>query len=190
MASEETDQSLNCSTSTNQRAEWFLSTSHWQDFIPLNIQEEELSPTNQDSELSLSLVSSDPFSNQSIVTSSDSHVIVRSESPRMELCIYEEIQHKASKSSAEDDGSVVGGGKAQFLNYSNQNADSHLSLNQIACVDVGSGEGVEAGKEAGSDIIISAKATQPTYSRWSKSSVTNHTDSFLKPRVTVVSTSL
>ncbi|XP_076842944.1 pleckstrin homology domain-containing family A member 4 isoform X2 [Brachyhypopomus gauderio] len=35
-----------CSASTSQRAEWFLSTSQWQEFIPLNIKDEELSPAD------------------------------------------------------------------------------------------------------------------------------------------------
>ncbi|MCJ8729090.1 hypothetical protein PDJAM_G00011950 [Pangasius djambal] len=227
MVSEETDQSVNCSTSTNQRAEWFLSTNHWQEYIPLNIQEEELSPTNQhsdtstnqESELSAnqthfrgklntttSLVTmetldqntptpSDPLSHQPIGTSSDSHMVSHSDHSGQELCIYEEVQYRAPKSPIEGNGSEVGGAEAQQSNLStNHNADSQLSVNQQASLEVGGGESEatreEAAKETGSDIIIVAKTRQPIYNCWSKNSVTNPSDSFLKPRVTVVSTSL
>ncbi|KAB5587259.1 hypothetical protein PHYPO_G00011140 [Pangasianodon hypophthalmus] len=224
MMAEETDQSVKCSTSTDQRAEWFLSTSHWQEFIPLNIQEEELSPTNQhsdtstnqESELSAnqtqfggklntttSLITmetldqntpmpSDPLSHQPIGTSSESHMMSHSDHSGQELCIYEEIQYKAPKSPIEGNGSEVGGAKAQQSIFStNHNADSQLSVNQHASLEVESeATRKEVARETGSDIIISAKTRQPIYSCWSKNSVTNPSDSFLKPRVTVVSTSL
>lgn len=231
MVSEETDQSMNCSTSTNQRAEWFLSTNHWQEFIPLNIQEEELSPTNQqsdtstnqDSELSttqthfrgkLNMTTSlatetldqntpNPsaqLTHQPIGTSSDSHMIFHSDHSGKELCIYEEIQYNSPKSAIEDNGSEVGGAEAQQSNLStSHNADCssnhNLSVHEHALLEVRGGENVgtreeEEAKETGSDMITSAKTRPPIYSCWSKSSVTSPSESFLKPRVTVVSTSL
>ncbi|XP_053540854.1 uncharacterized protein si:ch211-234p6.5 isoform X1 [Ictalurus punctatus] len=204
MVSEETDQSVNCSTSTNRRAEWFLSTNHWQGFIPLNIEEEELSPTNQRSDTSTNQVS-ELSTNQTHVRGklnmTTSLVPMEtldqnnSDHTGRELCIYEEIQYKAPESAIEENDSVVGGAKAHQSNLStNHSDDSHLSVNQHASLEVGGRESratrEEVAKEAGSDIIISAKTKQPIYSCWNKNSVTNPSDSFLKPRVTVVSTSL
>ncbi|KAK3571331.1 hypothetical protein QTP86_007566 [Hemibagrus guttatus] len=185
LASEETDERVNCSSLTSQRAEWFLSTNHWQEFIPLNIEEEELSPstqnsdtsTNQDSEHSTnqthlggklntttSLVAmetldkntpkpSDTLPHQPVGTSPE----LQSDRSGLELCIYEEIQHKAPESATEDNGSVVGGVNIQQTHLStNHNASSSLSANQHVSLDVGGGENRtmegEAAKETGSDI--------------------------------------
>ncbi|KAF4087637.1 hypothetical protein AMELA_G00072950 [Ameiurus melas] len=204
MVSEETDQSVNCSTSTNRRAEWFLSTNHWQEFIPLNIQEEELSPTNQHSDTSTNQVSElstnqTHFRGKLNMTTSlvpmETLDQNNSDHTGRELCIYEEIQYKPPESAIEENESVVGGASTHQSNLStNHNDDSHLSVNQHALLEVGGRENrttrEEVEKDAGSDIIISAKSKQPIYSCWNKNSVTNPSDSFLKPRVTVVSTSL
>ncbi|GAA6065835.1 pleckstrin homology domain-containing family A member 5 [Tachysurus ichikawai] len=209
IASEDTDQSVNCSTSTNQRAEWFLSTNHWQEFIPLNIKEEELSPskqnsdtsTNQDSEQSTNqthlrgksnmttsfitmetLNKNTPKSSgivfqQAIGTSSDSHMVSRSDHSGKELCIDEEIQYKAAQSATENNGGIVDGAKAQR---------SNLSINP----NENGAPTEKAVKETGSDVTIGGKTTEAVYGCWSKNSETDHNDSFHKPRVTVVSTSL
>lgn len=231
MASEETDQNVSCSFSTNQRAEWFLSTSHWQEFIPLNIQEEQTNQnsdsstnqysdtkTNQKFELSTNLTCfrrpvttslaametvryqntpkpSDSLTCQPIKTASaDNHMIFHSDHSGRELCIYEEIEYTTPKPATEDDRSLVDGAKAQDSNLStNSNLDSHLFVNQHASLKVGRENGAiieEEEKETGTDIITSDIITQPIYSSWSKNSVNSPSESFLKPRVTVVSTSL
>ncbi|XP_027009966.2 pleckstrin homology domain-containing family A member 5 [Tachysurus fulvidraco] len=217
IASEDTDQSVNCSTSTNQRAEWFLSTNHWQEFIPLNIQEEELSPTNQDSDTSTnqdsdtstnqdseqstnqthlrgksnmttSLITMDTLNkntpkssgivfHQATGTSSDSHMVSRSDHSGRELCIDEEIQYKPAQSATDNNGGIVDGAKAQR---------SNLSINP----NENGAPTEKAVKETGSDVTIGGKTTEVVYGCWSKNSETNHNDSFHKPRVTVVSTSL
>ncbi|XP_046703260.1 pleckstrin homology domain-containing family A member 7 isoform X3 [Silurus meridionalis] len=226
---EVTNQRVTHSSTTNQRAEWFLSTSHWQEFIPLNIQEEELLPTNQQSETSTDQHSdtaanqhselprnpdhfrgemtttplpdqnvpnpSDPPSQQPIGTNADSHMMFHSDHSGRELCIYEEIQYNAPNSTLQDDGSVVGGAKVQQSNlFTNHNSDTRLSANQPTALEFGGrmleATEEEAIKETGSDVMTSAKTTKPVYSCWGKNSKTNHSDSFLKPRVTVVSTSL
>lgn len=224
---EETDPSVQRSTFTNQRAAWFLSTNHWQEFLPLNIQEEELltanqdsdPSTNQDSQLSAvqthfseklnmttSLVSMetadqntnplDASCHQPIESASDSHMVLYSDHSEKELCIYEEIQDKAPDSAAEDDGRVVGGANnSHQSNFStNYNADSYLSVSQHVLGDVSEVENgattKRAAGETGSDITTSGNTTQPVYSRRTKNSVTNPQDSFLKPRLMVLSTSL
>lgn len=232
VASEETDQNVSCSLSTSQRAEWFLSTSHWQEFIPLNIQEEELSPsnqhsdtstnmdsdtsTNQESELSTNLTCvrrpvnmtaslavmetvnekpSDPLTHQAIRNSADSHMIFQSDHSGTELCIFEDIEYIAPKPAPQDYRSLVGRAKAQQANLStNRNLDSHLSVNHHASLVPRDGQNGaitdKTEKETGSNIITSDKIRQPIYSSWRKNSVTNPSESFFKPRVTVVSTSL
>ncbi|TSO57267.1 hypothetical protein Baya_10405 [Bagarius yarrelli] len=200
MVSEETNQNVN--SSTNQRAEWFLSTSHWQDFIPLNIQEEELLSTNQNSDTAVNQERnqttcvametfnqnspSDAVLHQPIETSPDSHMTLNSEHSERKLCIYEEIPCKASKSAKEEeDGSAVGGVKGHHLNLS-------TSQNVTASSDFGeNGENTatteETEEETGSD-IIRGKTAQNLYNCLSNNSGTS--DSLHTPRVTVINTSL
>ncbi|XP_058248042.1 uncharacterized protein si:ch211-234p6.5 isoform X2 [Hemibagrus wyckioides] len=221
IASEETDERVNCSSLTSQKAEWFLSTNHWQEFIPLNIQEEELSPstqnsdtsTNQNSEQSTNqthlggnlnmttlLVAmetlnkttpklSAALSHQPTGTSPDNHKELQSDRSGPELCVYEEILHKAPESATEDNGSVIGEANVQQTHLStNHNSSPPLSANQHAPLDFGGGGNGTTEEEVAQE--ISGNSTQQMYGCWSKNSVTSPSDSFNKPRVTVLRTSL
>ncbi|KAL7886952.1 hypothetical protein AOLI_G00046730 [Acnodon oligacanthus] len=227
----------NCSASTNQRTEWFLSTSQWQEFIPINIQDEEQplsTEANQHSDQSANRTCSednssvpegelhknggrshsaqseipnqnptedyrstvlnqlsDSSSIQPTVTPSANHMPCLSDQSGLELRIYEEIQFEENgpKSPKEDCENAVGGVKAQNSNLStNHSVEPPTAYNHQPVLEMGEVEKKEA--ETGSDVTNGAKTRPPVYSCVIKNSVTNHSPPFLKPRVTVVSTSL
>ncbi|XP_036436677.1 uncharacterized protein si:ch211-234p6.5 isoform X2 [Colossoma macropomum] len=230
----------NCSASTNQRTEWFLSTSQWQEFIPINIQDEEQPlptaanqhsdqpanhtfsedeqnnssvpegelhkdggrshsaqsemPNQNHTEDYRSTVADQPLDSaptQPTVTPSANHMPCLSDQSGLELRIYEEIhfEDNGPKSPKEDCGNAVGRVKAQNSNLStNHSAEPPPTRNHQPASETGEVEKKEA--ETGSDVTNGAKTRQPVYSCVIKNSVTNHSPPFLKPRVTVVSTSL
>ncbi|KAI4902177.1 hypothetical protein NFI96_001705 [Prochilodus magdalenae] len=222
----------NCSASTSQRTEWFLSTSQWQEFIPINIQDEEQplstaanqqsdGPTNQairkeeqnhssqanlnkgsgrscsdQSEMpdqnstenhssTIANQSPEPASIQPTVTPSANHVPCLTDQSGMELRIYEEIQFEDNgpKSPREDHGRAVGG--VLSINHTTEPLGSSNYKPALEPGDAGTEEA-----ETGSDVTSGTNTRQPVYSCVIKNPVTNHSVSFLKPRVTVVSTSL
>ncbi|XP_049336592.1 pleckstrin homology domain-containing family A member 4 isoform X2 [Astyanax mexicanus] len=195
----------NCSASTNQRTEWFLSTSQWREFIPINIDDDEQPPpttANQHSDPSANKKQSDSTGapegeelhkegrrgqsaqsemfDQNVtddfgnISASNQPTASPSDQSGTELRIYEEIQYEDNdlKPANEELGNITGGVTEQELNIStNHSAES-------------------AAADAGSDVTNGTKTRQPVYSCIIKNSVTNQSASFLKPRVTVVSTSL
>lgn len=201
----------NCSASTNQRTEWFLSTSQWREFIPTNIQDEDQPPTtatNQHADQPANQISgneegkesqgdgwsqnavedfrsvnqlSDSASIQLTVTPADNHTSHPSNQSGLELRIYEEIQYEGGgpKSPGEDHGNEAG-------LSTNHSSEPPPLANHQAALDTGDKE--EGGK--GNDVIKDTKTRQPVYSCVIKKSAANHSAPFLKPRVTVVSTSL
>ncbi|XP_037392886.1 uncharacterized protein si:ch211-234p6.5 isoform X2 [Pygocentrus nattereri] len=227
----------NCSASTNQRTEWFLSTSQWQEFIPINIQDEEQplsTEANQHSDQSAnhtcsvdnsslpegelhkdggrshSAQSEMPIQNptedyrstvpnqlsdsapiQPAGTPSANHMPCLSDQSGLELRIYEEIQFEENgpNSPKEDCGNAARGVKAQNSNLSPYHSlEPPPACSHQPVLETGEVEKKEA--ETGSDVTNGAKTRQPVYSCVIKNSVTNHSPPFLKPRVTVVSTSL
>lgn len=153
---------------TNQRAVWFLSTGQRHEFIPLNIQEEDLSSEQPD----LSPVSTNQTlrnDHQPIRVPPDSHVTCSADQSKLELFIYEDNRQNGLNSDAEHAGNTAGKLNIQSgIQSKTQDSDFSSCTNQQSVLE-----------EAGT-------STQYILNN----SVTNQSAVFMKPRVTMVSTSL
>ncbi|XP_026884491.2 pleckstrin homology domain-containing family A member 4 isoform X6 [Electrophorus electricus] len=97
--------SLNCSASTSQRAEWFLSTSQWQEFIPLNIKDDELSLFPTDDQHLDQSTSQAGYSKKQNVSNSVSGDQMLGHSP--EVLVALEMLNQTTAQSTEDFRNIV-----------------------------------------------------------------------------------
>ncbi|KAG7336469.1 hypothetical protein KOW79_001162 [Hemibagrus wyckioides] len=99
------------------------------------------------------------LSHQPTGTSPDNHKELQSDRSGPELCVYEEILHKAPESATEDNGSVIGEANVQQTHLStNHNSSPPLSANQHAPLDFGGGGNGTTEEEVAQE--ISGNSTQ------------------------------